>query len=42
MSAIRTVRAVIGLPFVVVGIALVIFGAIVGGIGAWNIERLDG
>lgn len=36
-----SVRAFVGTPFVVLGIALTIFGAVVGGIGEWKIERLD-
>lgn len=41
MSAIRTIRSVIGMPFVVLGIALLIFGSVIGGIGEWGIKRLD-
>lgn len=41
MSAIRAIRAVIGMPFLVLGVALLLFGCALGGIGEWDIKRLD-
>jgi hypothetical protein len=34
-------RGLLGLPFIALGCALVLFGSVVGGIGECKLERLD-